>query len=426
MIQLRLASNQRQGAHAMSPTPLTVLYFTPSWPPASSNNGIVTYVGNLRPALARLGHRAFVVSMAGASRASDRDVIDVAGFLRTQPIADLVDKVLSRVGCSCNSVRYQARHFAHVVHSITQADPVDLVEIEESFGIAAQLAPRVRVPVVVRLHGPWFLAARALALPEDTTFRWRVAHEGRAIARAAGLSSPSHDTLEQVRRRYGLVLPVAEIIPNAGPDVPAECCWVRQDCEPNTVLFVGRFDRLKGGDLAIQAFHELAKTNPSVRLVFVGPDRGFRDEKHQTIDLATYISVAVPEPTIRSRIEVKGPLRLEAIAELRRRAGVTIVPSRYENFPMTVLEALAHGCPVVAADAGGIPELVRDGDNGRLFRSGDARHLATVVGTLLGDPAAAEAIGQRARAHYLENFAPDVVAEKMVTFYRKVLRRYNS
>ncbi len=241
------------------------------------------------------------------------------------------------------------------------------------------------------------------------------------MAAATAVTSPSRDTLERVRRFYGLPFADAEVIPNPGPEVAAQDCWSLASCERLALLFVGRFDRLKGGDVVVDAFREIATEFAAARLIFVGPEPGLSDGSGRTVDLATYLASSVPEAEIRARIEVAGPLPPDAIAELRKRAFITVVPSRYETFSMTVVEALAQGCPVVAADAGGMPEVLRDGENGRLFHAGNARDLAARLREMFADPVAAEAMGRRARVDYLERFAPAVVARRMAEFYRKVV-----
>ena len=76
--------------------------------------------------------------------------------------------------------------------------PFDVLEIEETFGTARWIARAVAAPVVVRLHGPWFVNGSALGVPRDAAFHARVAAEGKAIASAAAVSTPCRDVLERV------------------------------------------------------------------------------------------------------------------------------------------------------------------------------------------------------------------------------------
>ena len=80
------------------------------------------------------------------------------------------------------------------------------------------------------------------------------------------VSAPSRNVLEQVRDFYGLALPDAEVIPGPTRPVPATERWKLEDCDPVQVLFIGRFDRHKGGDLIIEAFGRVLKVVPEARL----------------------------------------------------------------------------------------------------------------------------------------------------------------
>jgi glycosyltransferase involved in cell wall biosynthesis len=267
------------------------------------------------------------------------------------------------------------------------------------------------------------LNGRALGVAEDAAFEWRVRREGSAIKRAFAVSAPSHDVLRQVRRRYAIALPYAEVIPNPGPVVAAEQRWDRRSAGSHQILFVGRFDRHKGGDLVVDAFREVAQKNPTAELFFAGPDRGLKDDAGHTTSLAQYIERNISDRDVQGRLHVLGPQSRDAIGELRRRAAVTVVASRYENFPMTVVEALAFGTPLVASDAGGIPEMVRDGTTALTFRAGDHRDLAAKIGKLIDDRNLASALATRARADYEVRFAPAVVARQMADFYARLLAR---
>ncbi|MFN2287091.1 MAG: glycosyltransferase, partial [Chromatocurvus sp.] len=103
------------------------------------------------------------------------------------------------------------------------------------------------------------------------------------------------------------------------------------------------------------------------------------------------------------------------------RASVAVVPSLYEGFGLPAGEAMACGVPVVASDAGALPEIV--GDAGLLVPPGDADALAQAIDALLGDPPRRAALGAVARQRIVDNFSWDVCAGHMVAYYRQVLSR---
>jgi glycosyltransferase involved in cell wall biosynthesis len=131
----------------------------------------------------------------------------------------------------------------------------------------------------------------------------------------------------------------------------------------------------------------------------------------------------VPDGHVRSRIRVFGAQSASEISKLRRQAAVTVVASRYETFAMTVVEAFAYGAPLVASDAGALPEVVRNGETGLAFCSGDSLDLATKLIQLLGSPSLCQKLGAGGRAEYEARFSPVVVARRMSDFYREVVAR---
>jgi glycosyltransferase involved in cell wall biosynthesis len=259
-------------------------------------------------------------------------------------------------------------------------------------------------------------------VPRDAEFERRDFVEGRFLSRAPAISSPSQNVLERTEAHFGVEFPFKRVIFNPGVVVDDGSAWDRQGHDPQQILFVGRFDRHKGGDLVIRAFRDIARLHPKARLVFVGPDRGLRLESGGRVSLSDYVAEHLPDAA-RARVDYRGPLPGPEVAALRRTSAVTIVASRDEIFGMTVVEALACGCPLVAAKVGGIPELVEEGVTGLLFDGGSAEHLARRVGELLAAPELAAALGAAGRRWHDARLSTEVVAREMADFYAEVVDR---
>jgi len=99
---------------------------------------------------------------------------------------------------------------------------------------------------------------------------------------------------------------------------------------------------------------------------------------------------------------------------------VAVVPSLQDGFPLAGLEAMAAGRPVVASDAGGLPEMVEHGETGLVFPAGDVDALADCLQALLTDPARARAMGRRARERFLERFHLDQMVQRTRAIYDAV------
>jgi glycosyltransferase involved in cell wall biosynthesis len=391
------------------------------WPPDAYPSGIVSYVAALAEGLRVLGHRVTILTSAPAPGDWGAEVHDlgrgVAGRGLRHRVADWLwyrlapaPAIKARVG----------RALAEAIGRAVAERRIDVLEMEEAFGWAGQVRRAIRIPLSVRLHGPWFLVGPAGGEDPGGAPRRRVALEGRAIRVASSVTAPSRDVLERTRDHYGLALEQAEVIPNPTHAVGPAARWGAGTCTPGTVLFVGRFDRLKGGDLIIEAFARVLRAVPGARLHFVGRDHGIAGADRRPWDLERFVDDRLPGARAAGRVRLLGQVPHSGLAPLRREAMVSVVCSRYEVFGLALAEAMALGCPVVAARVGGIPEVVRDGVDGLLHRAGDPDDLAAKVVALLGDPARAAELGRRAAARCEQEFHPVVVAARMAAHYRRL------
>jgi glycosyltransferase involved in cell wall biosynthesis len=126
----------------------------------------------------------------------------------------------------------------------------------------------------------------------------------------------------------------------------------------------------------------------------------------------------------RSSLEAVSGLRLlgwqnqEAVYARMREASYLVVPSIwYEGFPLTVVEALANGLPVVASRLGSLPELVRNGETGLLFEAGNADDLAEKMAWAEAHPEDMARMSRAARLEYEMKYTPDRNYEALMSIY---------
>src|SRR4030095_190467 len=142
-------------------------------------------------------------------------------------------------------------------------------------------------------------------------------------------------------------------------------------CESDHILFVGRFDRHKGGDTGIDAFAPIAAKHPPPRLSFAGPDRGLLDDAGKRWLLDEYVSAKLPDPRGRERFTWLNIQTHEQIAKIRQTPAGTMGRAREATCGVAAGEPMAAGIPLVSTDAGGLPEIVNDGVNALVVRAGD-------------------------------------------------------
>jgi glycosyltransferase involved in cell wall biosynthesis len=394
---------------------LHIALWSPSWPLAQYQNGIITYVHWIRPALEALGHRVSIFTGELGASVTDSEVHLARQHLWKSFARLLTLKKPSRG----ESVFEISQLIASELLRVHRQDPIDVVEMEESFGWNAEVAQRTGIPVVVRLHGPSFLTF----VEEELTTEFaqlRIEREGEALRQAQMIVSPSRKALLQTIERYQLSNPETHHLVNPltmDADTPL---WRLGDCDRESILFVGRFDLLKGADVVLQAFRSAMRQRPQLRLIFVGPDRGLSIATGKVVGFEQYREDLFP-PELRDRVQYLGAMANREIAELRTRCMVTVVSSRFEIAGYTLLEAMFQGCPVVCTDAGGCPEIVAHEVTGRLARSGNPESFAAEILAIINDPAGAERLGQAARRYVLERHAPSVVAAASVQLYRRIL-----
>ena len=131
--------------------------------------------------------------------------------------------------------------------------------------------------------------------------------------------------------------------------------------------------------------------------------------------------VAIEKKNLLDRF--KGVSTIAELADLYRIMSVSVLTSKVEGFPNVVLESMAAGTPVVAADVGGIPELIEGGVTGSLVRSRDPNDFADAVDAVLNDADGSRAIAERAQARVRAEFSVARMVEGHTALYAELLAR---
>lgn len=393
-----------------------IALYSPAWPASEHSNGIITYVAHLREELRRQGHRVSVFTgvVTGPNTDEDVHVVEYKQSFATRAYRKLLGVLSGRPVAAPGWGNYVGRKILEVHRS----NRVDVVEMEESFGWCADVQTVTSLPLVVKLHGPAFLDLLDGAR-EEAGLR-KIAAEGQALSKMRFITSPSSNTLQETLAHYGLRPELAETVPNPMvPAAPADL-WSLDRCDRRTLLFVGRFDLRKGGDIVLRAFRKLLDSDPTLELVFVGPDRGIPLDG-KVLDFNAWVDALFPADQ-RARIEYLGKQSPAEIPALRQRAMVTLVASRWDNQPNTVLEALMQGCPVVAVDTGGVGEIIEHEHSGLLARPGDLDDFCRQIASMLANPEAAAQMGQRGREATLARHDIAKLAGDTLSVYRRAMQ----
>ncbi len=276
----------------------------------------------------------------------------------------------------------------------------DLIHAHSSkAGLIARLAGLIsRVPVVFTVHGWGFGIGRP---KRQSQFVWLSERLMAPFARR--YITVSQTDANVATQRLGLSPKKVEVIHNGVPDT-------LQVADPKLnrgIIMVARVDASKDYETALRAYSRVA-TDMQFTCIGHGTD---------SEEFSTYArSWATPA---QDRLSLKGP-STQIAGELATSA-IFVLASRWEGLPLSIIEAMRAGLPIVATDAGGVDELVDSGKNGYVVPIGAPAALRDALQTLVDDPELRSQFGAESRRRYKAMFQVEQMCEKVSGVYDQIL-----
>ena len=301
-------------------------------------------------------------------------------------------------------------------------DQFDLVHIHELWHypafVAYRVAKRNRVPLMVSLRGE----LDDLRLRRKWLKKWayrklildRLLHSANQLH---GVSAAERRHVAKLRLRTpmfvcanGTDLPAPISEPNGGDDLITQYPVLRGK---RIILYLGRVQALKGLDILARSFAAIASQLDDVALLVAGKD------EDGTVDKMRHV---LREAGVYERVVFTGLLTGERKRAALRGASVFALPSYSEGFSCAVVEALAAGVPVVISERCNFGEVAEVGAGFVVARDSDA--FAKAMLDILSDDELAAKMASRARALIEDEYHWDIVAAKMASHYRELLRSH--
>jgi glycogen(starch) synthase len=367
-------------------------------PAVPSGGGIGTYTLTMAQALADLGHEvSYVTSGDGPER--------VTGGIRFVGLAHrwLPNRVAERVAMT-----------ATIARAVRRLRP-DVIQAAEWDAEAWWLARRRPAPLVTRIATPTFLVEELNRGAPDPASGLVRRMERFQTLHSDALVAPSHALAERVARAWGFPPESVEVIPN-----PLDGAALRRAAlEPSPVplperfiVFIGRLERRKGVMTLARALPAVLEAHPDTHAVLLGRDAGeqagdvVRDLRDRTARFS-------------DRVHLVDELPRDQAMTIVGRAELAVLPSLWEGFGFVAVEAMALGRPVVASAAGGLAEIVRDGESGWLVPPGDSDALAATLVDKLGRPDELARIARGGRERS-EDYEAATLAPRLVELYERL------
>ncbi|CAG0995221.1 1,2-diacylglycerol 3-alpha-glucosyltransferase [Methanosarcinales archaeon] len=268
-------------------------------------------------------------------------------------------------------------------------------------------AKKYGIPYILQAHGslPRIIEKKGLKYLFDIFFGYRILRDASKVIALTKTEAEQYKNMGVDENRIkilpnGIDLSEYEKLPDKG------IFRMKYGIKGNEkiVLFLGRIHRIKGVDLLVETFSDFANKTENVKLVIAGPDDGFLSTLKGQIE---YLQIG-------NRILFTGPLygldKVEAFVD----ADVYILPSVYETFPNTVLEACACGTPVIVTDRCGISDIV---ENVGFVVEYDKEQLEDAIIRILNDESLRREFGDNGKKLVRARFGWDKIVRTMEIMY---------
>ncbi len=392
---------------------MNIALFTDSFLPHVS--GVSSTVINQANALARRGH-SLLIFRPRATGVHHKNVIERSGELH----ARIRDVPLSLPTRHIPDLRVAIPTVAPNLPALRRFKP-DVIHVHTEWGCGWEgvwLAKMMQRPLVGTFHTffaePEYL--RQFKLPDNRISQkmiWR--YSVFFYNHCERILSPSLSVAEQLVARG--IQHTPHLLSNGIPDIPLcpeadlERDRQRLGLPRRCVAYVGRLAAEKSLPVLMRAFAACLKQEAELGLILIG-DGPQRDE----------LEALAAELNIAHAVFFLGRIDHQELIDRNvfRLAQLLVLPSRTENQPVSILEAMAQGLPVVGADARGIPEMIEPGENGLLFAPEQVQACSQAMLRLLQDPSLWQHCSQGAFAFAAENNIHSV-AGKLEGHYESVI-----
>ena len=391
------------------------------YPPETGFGGIGTYTWYHARALVKLGHEVHV--LAGATDPTPLRTVELDGVLvhRFRSDGRMMRSLrgLDRFRLWWTKSRLQnAMCMYRGLTSLCKQHRFDVIEMPECGAEGALVNHLISRPTVVKLHSPSRLIMPFYDVRRaDITLCSLVERIG--IRGATAFTSCSRFLAEEARDKLRIRMPI-RVVPN-GIDLELFDAADQVDFRSKfdipkdlvTVLFAGRMEQRKGIHLCKEIAASILEQH-EVAFVFAGQDLfGYMADT-----LLPYLRTR----KLRGSVHYLGRLGLLDMRSCVRQSDIFLIPSLWENCPYSCLEAMAAGRAIVSSHQGGMPELIRDGENGMMADLDEPRQFVACLERLIEDEGLRQRLGRAAR-RTIERFHRDVrIARITSEFYEECLR----
>jgi glycosyltransferase involved in cell wall biosynthesis len=276
-------------------------------------------------------------------------------------------------------------------------------------------ATKYKVPYILQAHGslPRIMQSEHLKLIIDIALGNKILKDASKVIALSKSEAIQYNSLGVPHRKI-VIMPNALDLSEFA-NLPAKDSFKNKmgiNVDDQIILYLGRINRIKGIDLIVEAFSKAIDILGHVKLVVVGPDDGYLNE----------LASLVKNLDLQDSVLITGPLygndKLEAYVD----AHILILPSKYETFPVSVLEALACGTPIILSRNCAVADYFRDRVG--LIVKPDSNHIKEALLKMFIDKMCYSMFRKNCAETILE-FDISKMAPRLVDIYKNIIEGYN-
>ena len=400
---------------------LNIVFVNPEYPSRSAQDhgGIATYIYSMANALAHAGNTVHVLAKAKTNPDELAPGVmfhtfDHLPVCRMLPSLDRLDG--QRYGVGAAVIR-----MPHGIWRLKFTGPhrLTLWKSPNTTVWPTNFSAPLPFPVVVHFHTPTEIIDHYNQRKVTSRQRRWYAYEARALKRAQGFRCPSNSLKKEVCSRYGIPGEQVCVIPHPLATVTFDVIKRNGNKKKAIdILFSGRLERRKGGEILQRDIHRILSVDPRINLTFAGElDMGEAGSFRNPIERSL-------TEEQRHRIWLLGPAKRGDLPVLYRHSDIFLIPSLFENAPYALLEAMAAKLPVVGADTSGIAELIRHNETGLLFSTDDPDGAVSCIKSMIDSPRMAADCAQKAYDYVKRTCDPEAIAMATISFYAGITNSF--
>lgn len=363
-------------------------------------NGITNYIELNKRALEAAGHTVYVFTFG------DEDYPDTETNIIRSPGIPITD-----------TGYYFSLRYTRAARKLLQT--MDVIHVHHPFlsgALALTYAKPFGIPIVFTNHTRYDLYSRAYlpALPEGISETFLRTYLPRFCAACDLVISPAPG-MRSILQQFGVTSPI-EIVPNGvdfhyltQPIVPIQRAELGFGDEAILLIYVGRLAPEKNLPFLLRAFGGIAQTFENLALLIVGdgPERDNLQDRIQHMRLT-------------EKVHFTGMVPYAEIPRYLKAANVFVTASVTEVHPLTVIEAMAVGLPVVGIQSTGVGDLIQDDINGLLAQDEDLAAFTAKLARIVTDHAARQRMAHNAR-QVSQTYAIERTSALMLQHYQRLV-----